>query len=153
MSDPKILFQNNDIEIIENEGKTIIKENNPYIFIVPYIIDEIGNPESIGLMSNNIICVKNIKDDIDILGSAKNGLMEKTGYNVNDTEKWDFLGNINSSPLLKTGNPAFCVNVTNINNDSIEKSNFSMVPINDALNTDNSLIHCLFLKIFQNKLI
>ena len=88
-------------------------------------------------------------------------LPEESGYVVDDTEKWDFLGNIQSSKLVVNGNPAFGVDVTGLErgdklgdgSESEKNSKFSLVSLNDALNTDDALISCLFLKIFQNKLI
>ena len=51
MSDPKILFQNNNIEVIENKGIVGIKQKNPSVIILPYTTDESGNPKSLGLIA------------------------------------------------------------------------------------------------------
>jgi hypothetical protein len=37
--------------------------------------------------------------------------------------------------------------------DKEENTKFSLISVNDAINLDDALISCLFLKIFQNKLI
>jgi 8-oxo-dGTP pyrophosphatase MutT (NUDIX family) len=172
MSDPKILFQNNYIQVIENKGRVGIKQKNPSVMILPYTIDENGNPKSIGLISEpsdikeermikTVITGSPEKSDVDILATAKRELTEESGYVVDDTEKWDFLGNIQSSKLVVNGNPAFGVDVTGLEredklgdgSDSEKNSKFSLVSLNDALNIDDALISCLFLKIFQNKLI
>jgi hypothetical protein len=172
MSDPKILFQNNYIQVIENKERVGIKQKNPSVMILPYTIDESGNPKSIGLISEpsyikeekmtyTIITGSPDKSDVDILATAKRELLEESGYEVQDTDKWDFLGNIHSSKLLVNGNPAFGVDITGIEkvkksgdgSESEENSKFSLFALNDALNFDDALISCLFLKIFQNKLI
>ena len=172
MSDPKILFQNNYIQVIENKGRVGIKQKNPSVMILPYTIDDNGNPKSIGLISEpsdikeermikTVITGSPEKSDVDILATAKRELTEESGYVVDDTEKWDFLGNIQSSKLVVNGNPAFGVDVTGLErgdklgdgSESEKNSKFSLVSLNDALNTDDALISCLFLKIFQNKLI
>ncbi len=172
MSDPKILFQNSHIEVIENKGIVGIKQKNPSVIILPYTTDESGNPRSLGLIAEpssikeekityTIITGSPEDSDVDILATAKRELKEESGYEVDDTEKWDFLGNIQSSKLVVNGNPAFGVDVTDLQNDekegdgskTEENTKFSLVPINDAINLDDALISCLFLKIFQNKLI
>lgn len=172
MSDPKILFQNDYIQVIENKGRVGIKQKNPSVMILPYTIDENGNPKSIGLISEpsdikegrmikTVITGSPEKSDVDILATAKRELTEESGYVVDDTEKWDFLGNIQSSKLVVNGNPAFGVDVTGLKredklgdgSESEKNSKFSLIPLNDALNIDDALISCLFLKIFQNKLI
>jgi len=172
MSDPKILFQNNYIQVIENKDRVGIKQINPSVMILPYTVDENGNPKSIGLisepsnikeerMSQTIITGSPEKSDVDILATAKRELKEESGYDVEDTERWEFLGNIQSSKLVVNGNPAFGVDVTGIKrgeksgdgSESEKNSKFSLVSLNDALNVDDALIACLFLKIFQNKLI
>ena len=172
MSDPKILFKNDKIEVIENMGRIGIRQKNPSVMILPYIIDDNGNPKKLGLISEpspikldkisyTIITGSPTKDDVDILATAKRELKEESGYDVEDTEKWDFLGNIESSKLLVNGNPAFGVDVTDIQrenkegdgSDNEKDSKFSMFSVSDALSNDDALISCLFLKIFQNKLI
>jgi 8-oxo-dGTP pyrophosphatase MutT (NUDIX family) len=172
MSDPKILFQNSHIEVIENKGIVVIKQKNPSVIILPYTTDESGNPKSLGLIAEpsaikeekityTIITGTPEDSDVDILATAKRELKEESGYEVDDTEKWDFLGNIQSSKLIVNGNLAFGVDVTDLQNDDKEgdgseteaNTKFSLLPINDAINLDDALISCLFLKIFQNKLI
>lgn len=172
MSDPKILFQNNYIEVIENKGIVGIKQKNPSVVILPYTTDESGNPKSLGLISEpssikdekityTIISGSPDDSDVDILSTAKRELKEESGYEIENTEKWDFLGNIQTSKLIVNGNPAFGVDVTGLEkgeksgdgSEKEENSKFSLMPINDAINLDDALISCLFLKIFQNKLI
>jgi 8-oxo-dGTP pyrophosphatase MutT (NUDIX family) len=172
MSDPKILFQNNYEEVIENKDRICIKQKNPSVLILPYILDASGSPKELGLVSEpsatkedkmtiTVISGSPEDKDIDILATAKRELLEESGYDVSDTDKWDFLGNIQTSKLIYNGNPAFGVNVTGLDREPKEgdgseeekDSKFELYPINDAINNDDALISCLFLKLFQNKLI
>jgi hypothetical protein len=51
MSDPKIIHQNDYIEVIQTEDRVAIKQKNPSVMILPYTIDSNGNPLKIGLIA------------------------------------------------------------------------------------------------------
>jgi 8-oxo-dGTP pyrophosphatase MutT (NUDIX family) len=172
MSDPKIIFQNNYVEISKKEDSVGIKQKNPSVLILPYTLSKEGNPVKIGLisepspiretkMSYTVISGTPDKQDVDILATAKRELKEESGIEVEDTDKWEYLGNIFSSKLVVNGNPAFGVDVTGIEiekkegdgSDSEEDTKFELVNISEAIAHDDALISCLFLKIFQSKLI
>lgn len=172
MSDPKILFQNDFIEVIENNDRVGIKQKTPSVMILPYTLDESGNPKKLGLIaepsavkdtqiSYTIITGSPDENDVDILATAKRELAEESGYNVEDIEKWDYLGNISSSKMVVNGNPAFGVNITGIEkeektgdgSETEKNTKFSLVSVSEAINHDDALISCLFLKLFQNKII
>jgi len=125
MSDPKILFQNDFIEVIENNDRVGIKQKTPSVMILPYTLDESGNPKKLGLIaepsaiketkiSYTIITGSPDESDVDILATAKRELSEESGYTVEDIEKWDYLGNISTSKMVVNGNPAFGVNITGV---------------------------------------
>jgi 8-oxo-dGTP pyrophosphatase MutT (NUDIX family) len=172
MSDPKIIHQNDYIEVIQTEDRVAIKQKNPSVMILPYTIDGNGNPLKIGLIAEpsqikeskityTVITGSPDDNDDDILETAKRELKEESGYEVEDIEKWDFLGNIHSSKLVVNANPAFGVDVTDFQrgekegdgSQNEENTKFYLVDISEALDKDDALISCLFLKIFQNKLI
>lgn len=172
MSDHKILFQNDYIEVIENDGRVGIKQKNPSVIILPYTLDASGNPEKLGLIAEpsaiketsityTVITGSPDDQDSDILSTAKRELEEESGYTINEIEKWDYLGNISTSKMVVNGNPAFGVNVTGIErgekegdgSETEKNTKFSLVPVKQAIDHDDALISCLFLKIFQNKII
>lgn len=172
MSEPKILLQNDYLDVIERGNRIGIQQKNPSVMILPYTTDESGNPKSLGLISEpnplrdggislTIITGSPNIDDVDILETAKRELREESGYDVNDIERWDYLGNIKTSKIVINGNPAFGVDITGLErgektgdgSKSEDNSKFSLVGLNDAINLDDALVSCLFLKIFQNKLI
>lgn len=172
MSDPKILLQNNYLNVIERDNKIGIQQKNPSVMILPYTTDELGNPKTLGLISEpsslkeggislTIITGSPEDSDVDILETAKRELKEESGYSVNEIERWDYLGNIKTSKIIINGNPAFGVDITGLEkgekegdgSKSEENTKFSLVGLNDAINLDDALVSCLFLKIFQNKLI
>jgi 8-oxo-dGTP pyrophosphatase MutT (NUDIX family) len=172
MSEPKILFQNEFIEVIQNKDRIGIKQKDPSVIILPYTIDNEGNPDKIGLLSEpssirdskmsfTVISGSPDSDDLDILATAKRELKEEGGYNVEDTDKWEYLGNIYASKMVVNGNPAFGVDITGMEGVKPEgdgtgfelNSKFQLVSVKEAISNDDALISCLFLKIFQNKLL
>jgi 8-oxo-dGTP pyrophosphatase MutT (NUDIX family) len=149
-----------------------IKQKNPSVMILPYTVDGNGNPLKIGLIAEpssvkesrityTVITGSPDENDEDILETAKRELKEESGYEIDDIERWDFLGNIHSSKLVVNANPAFGVDVTDFKrgeksgdgSQAEENTKFSLIDIAEALDKDDALISCLFLKIFQNKLI
>ena len=172
MSEPKILFQNEFIEVIQNNDRVGIKQKDPSVIILPYITDKNGNPEKLGLIaepspiretkiSYTVITGSPDSKDLDILATAKRELKEEGGYEVNETDKWEYLGNIYTSKMIVNGNPAFGVDITGLEGiepqgDGTgleENSRFKLIPIAEAIGYDDALISCLFIKIFQNKLL
>jgi hypothetical protein len=140
--------------------------------ILPYTLDESGNPLELGLIAepsniredliyHTVITETPEDDDNDILSTAKRGLKEESGYEVDDIEKWDYLGNISTSKIVINGNPAFGVDITGMikgekegdGSESEKNSKFELIPVAKAINYDDASIACLFLKIFQSKLI
>jgi 8-oxo-dGTP pyrophosphatase MutT (NUDIX family) len=158
--------------VIENKDRIGIKQKTPSVIILPYTTDESGNPKELGLIaepsaiketsiSYTVITGSPDDSDVDVLATAKRELKEESGYDVPDIDKWEYLGNINTSKMVINGNPAFGVDVTDIEigkkegdgSETEKNTKFSLIPVNEAINHDDALISCLFLKIFQSKLI
>ena len=157
MSELKILYQDNWIKLFGNEGDYSIEEINSPILILPYTTSDGGYPDTLGVLgtkSPKEIVVNQSDDDTDIFSTAKRGLKEVTGFTMEESDKWDFLGPIKSSSFSISGNPAFSVNITGLISedlDNIGSKNFSLIKVSDALDSDNSVLHSLFLKTFQFK--
>lgn len=172
MSEPKILFQNDVIEVIQNDNRLGIKQKDPSVIVLPYITDDNGNPKKLGLItepspirdtkiSYTVITGSPDPSDLDILATAKRELKEEGGYEVENTDKWEYLGNIYTSKMVVNGNPAFGVDITGLEgnvpegdgSENEENARFKLVPVSEAIGYDDALISCLFIKIFQNKLL
>ena len=164
MSDPKIIYQNSLVEINKIIDEVSIKEKNPLVLILPYTLNASGNPQKIGLIKKSyphrgdkkhygVISILPLKDDIDVLSTAKRGLKKEYDLDIDNTDKWEYLGNIHTSDFLINGNPAFGVDVSNSKIKDTEETKIELVSIIDGIEHDDALISCLFLKIFQSKLI
>jgi hypothetical protein len=158
MSELKTLYQDNQINLSNDESGYSITHNNPHVLVLPYITSE-NYPDKIGVVYINkqieAITIEVSEDDVDIFDTAKRGLLDKTGFIVKDTDKWDFLGPINPSYLVKDNNPSFSVDITGLVADVPEETdnNFKLIPINEALDSNNAILHSLFLKTFQSKIL
>lgn len=157
MSEHKILYQDSQIKLNVEENGYVLSHNNPHILILPYTMSENKYPEKLGIIGNDleVLAVEILDSDIDIFTTAKRGLLERTGFRIDETDKWDFLGPIRASYLLGHNNPAFSVDITGIVvTEEIETAkDFNLIPVSDALDSNSALLHSLFIKTFQSKLI
>lgn len=161
MSELKTLYQDKQIKLITNGTTYNIEQIVPFILVLPYTVSENGYPDRIGAIGDTDpfipIFIEQLDIDNDIFSTAKRGLQEITGFTMEDTENWDFLGLIKSTDFSTNGNPAFSVNISGLvateseSNDNLSK--FSLVKVAQALDCDNAIIHSLFLKTFQFKLL
>jgi hypothetical protein len=150
MSDHKILYNNDFIEVIENNNSIGIKEKHPEIFIILYSMED-DNINKIGLINESyeIISITPIKGDNNIFDTAKRGIKEK-GIIIDDIEKWEYIGNISTNKLILNTNPCYSLDITNYKLD--ESNDIKLIDTSEAVIQENSLICCLFLKLFQSKL-
>ena len=161
MSDLKILYKDNKIKLELDGGGYSISEISPSVYIFPYVTGDDGFPSKIGVLGDKNLHVITIPEenlDTDIFATAKRGLKEKTGFDCSNPEQWDFIGLIRNSNHSAEGNPAFSVDITgavsaleNADNDS--NDSFNLVTAAQALSCENAIIHCLFLKTFQSKIL
>jgi len=152
---------------LESDDTICIKQKNPSVLILPYTLDQYGNPNELGIISKDssfkdgatikcLISDSPSEEDSDILQTAKRALLDNTGFSVEDLNKWDFLGSIMTSTLIINGNPAFSVDITGLvtaESSGTSKIDFSLYTVRKVLEFDDAVISCLFLKTFQNKFV
>lgn len=155
MSEHRIVYQNQKIKVIEDGENYFIDEEFPGVYVLPYTLSESGYPEMLGVIGDNKpLLVDSYSEDIDIYATAKRGLEEQAGFSEGNPEKWDFLG------LIKTnegeqGKAAFSVNISGLiatedeNNENLKR--FNLVKVSQVLDSENAILHSLFLKTFQFK--
>ena len=155
MSEHKIVYQNQKIKVIEVGDNYFVDEEFPGVYVLPYTLAESGYPEMLGVMEKiNPLLISSIPEDTDIYVTAKRGLEEQTGFFEDNPEKWDFLGIIKASEG-EQGKTAFSVNISgliaseNENNENLK--HFNLVKVSQVLDSENAILHSLFLKTFQFK--
>jgi len=138
------------------------------VVILPYVSDKDGLPLLIGVLKEynvfreggySISPITGSSDDEDpnYLSTAKRELEEESGYKVEDSSRWFFLGNVVSSKFVDHEQPCFAVDVTDMKVDkpktdgSIKESlsEFVFIPANDVVKCKDVFIPALFLKLFK----
>jgi 8-oxo-dGTP pyrophosphatase MutT (NUDIX family) len=165
----KTIYGNNYLDVIDDNGSIYIEQIDPSVVVMPYVIDESGNPISIGIISEisnsrpggitkTLITGSPNDDDANILQTAIRELKEESGISVENVDKWKFLGNIYTSKMISNPNPCFSVDVSGMTIGNRETdgtsderdSSFEMMDIGEALSLDDALVSTLFIKHFKN---
>lgn len=165
----RTIHSNNYVEVVEDNGYVYLQQHEPSVAVMPYTVDENGNPVSIGIISEisnsrpggitkTLITGSPSEDDDNILQTAIRELREESGISAEDVKRWRFLGNIYTSKMVSNSNPCFSVNVTGLEikeketdgTEDEKSSTFEMLDISDSLSLDDALVSTLFIKHFKN---
>lgn len=168
MKNHKILYEDKTFSVVERDGMTGIVPADLSVVILPFERNQKGLMKSIGVLKefnpfrrggNSMTLVTGRTEDEDphILDTAKRELKEEAGFDVSDSERWFFLGNLTTSKLVDMEHPCFAVDVTGLERNIPEgdgseqenKSEFMMVSVSQALGSTDALIPALFIKVFK----
>lgn len=160
----EILLNTDQFDVIRKDNKVGIEPSKLTIVIMPYTTDPRGLPMSIGIlrefnpfrdgnMSKTLITGVSEDEDPDILGTAQRQLKFESGFDVQDPDRWSFLGFLTTSKNNSGSHPCFACDVTGLEPETpksdTEKSTFSLVPVKDALDTDDCFVPAIFMKVFR----
>lgn len=164
----KIIQETKNKEIVDIDGHLYIRQKNPSVIIMPYTLNKKNKPEKIGIINEilkqrpngiykTLITGTPRDDDENIFQTAIRELREESGYEVENIERWKFLGSIYTSKLILNSNPCFAVNVTSLTplerkpdkGDKERDSKFELIDIEEALSIDDCLVNTLFIKTFK----
>lgn len=168
MDKKESLFSTQHFDVVNRKGIVGIEPTNLNVVIMPYskeagLPDKLGvldefNPFRSGEKSITLITGTAEGDDPDILSTAQRELKEESGYDVPDPDRWMFLGFLTTSKKIDQEHPCFAVDVTGLEvptsneGDGTEKeakAKFMLIPVKEALDTNDCFIPALFLKIFK----
>jgi 8-oxo-dGTP pyrophosphatase MutT (NUDIX family) len=155
------------IEIKDSNGTMIgIEPKDDNILILPYITDDKKNLVSLGLRHeanalrkggfSDTIISGDVEETETFLDAAKRELAEESGYNVEDNDRFQFVGKITTSKLVKQEHPCFLVDITDIKQGKIKgdgtegekASKFKLVTPSEIIKSNDSLVLTLFFKYF-----
>lgn len=125
-------------------------------------IEKIGSMYEMNPLRNNNYTYTAITGDVeneDVLSAAKRELFEETGYLIEDTERWIYLGEITTSKQTNEIHPCFAVNANYIEqaeatgdgtiNEKLSK--FEWIDPEKIFELEDAFLNILFLKLL-NKL-
>lgn len=152
--------------LVEKDSKWYgIRYKKDNVIILPYMTNEFGLIEKIGMMKEfnplregkySWTLISGTEDDRDetSLETAKRELKEESGY-LAPNDNWHYLGTLTTSKIIDHEHPCFAVNLTDIKPGSTEKegigeelSNFEWKPLSYAIRSNDSLVLSLILKFY-----
>lgn len=164
----KTLHSTPRFDVVDRDGMIGVKSTVEPVVILPFISDQQGLPLMLGVLkernqfreggySISAISGTSEDDDPDYLSTAKRELKEESGYDVDDSARWFFLGTVTASKMVDCEYPCFAVDVTGLQKGEVETdgseneklSQFVFIPANDVVKLKDVFIPALFLKLFK----
>lgn len=159
----------NPFEIVEKDGIYAIKALDSCVIVLPYTLDQDGSIDSVGMVKERNphqqtgfyigpVMGTLEKDDRSIIHRAKKELTEETGYNVEELEKWVFLGEMVISKTMPDPIYFYAVDITGKDSSSPqgdgspqeEGIEFMKVPLSELAKTKDVILNACFFKLFTS---
>jgi 8-oxo-dGTP pyrophosphatase MutT (NUDIX family) len=163
----KIVTETPKFNLIERENKMGIVSTVETVMLLPFISDDKGLPLMIGVLRERnffreggyaqSLITGTCEDNDDYLKTAKRELKEESGYDVDDNDKWYFLGTVTGNKFVDKEYSCFGIDVTGIEpskpitdgSEQEEASKFHFIAANDVVKAKDVFIPALFLKLFK----
>jgi 8-oxo-dGTP pyrophosphatase MutT (NUDIX family) len=164
----KILTSTPRFDVVDREGQIGIRSTVESVIILPFVKDDQGLPLMLGVLkernhfreggySVSLISGTTEDEDPDYLATAKRELKEESGFDVDDNDKWYFLGTVTASKMVDAEHPCFAVDVTGIKrgeattdgSEQEKMSEFIFIPANDVVKSKDVFLPAIFLKLFK----
>lgn len=155
-------------DVVQSGSMHGIEPYDVCVVVMPFERDASGLPRNIGVLkeynpmrrdnySMTLVTGRTEDEDPDLLTTAMRELKEESGYDVSDPDRWCFLGFLTTSKLVDQEHPCFAVDITGIEpgekegdgTEAESKSEFKIVTVKQALDTDDCYIPALFMKMFK----
>lgn len=167
----EILFSTDRFNVIKVDDKVGIAPLYLSVAILPFVQDNRGLPKQLGVLveknpmrsgkNMTVITGKDEGEDPDVLSTAQRRLLDISGLDVQDPDRWHFLGFMTTHKWVSQEIPCFAVDITGLsynapeeeeNKDGVKDEKdkvFSIVSVNQALDSDDCFIPAMFMKIFK----
>jgi len=166
MKKEKVLYSTDLYKLMERDGIVGIKPMLMNVIVMPFTCDENKLPLLIGVVQEtnpfregglNITLPIGLSEDEDpdLFSTAKRALMDASSINIEEADKWYYLGTSTTSAFVDTEYPCFAVDVTGAeptpdsNETGEKKDEFKFIPANDVVKAKDIFIPGLFLKLFK----
>jgi 8-oxo-dGTP pyrophosphatase MutT (NUDIX family) len=167
-SKEKIVYKSEWFDVVEDGESEGIRTRWDSILILPFTSDDRGFPLMLGILdeknsfrengySISIVSGSPEDEDEDLLSTAKRELLEETGFDIKEDERWYFLGTLTGSKFVDSVHPCFSVDVSGITPSepktdgsmSEKLSKFRFINSNEVVYVEDPFISALFLRIFK----
>jgi 8-oxo-dGTP pyrophosphatase MutT (NUDIX family) len=164
----KVIHKTDYFDVVEKDGMYGIEPSELCVVVMPFERDQRGLPKTLGVLkeynpmrdgdySITLITGRADGEDPDVLSTAIRELKEESGFDVQEPDRWFYLGMMTGSKVVMQELPCFAVDITGLvkgekegdGSKSEEKSKFIQMPVKDALNTNDAFVPTLFMKIFK----
>jgi 8-oxo-dGTP pyrophosphatase MutT (NUDIX family) len=164
----KKVYSSEGFDVIDSGETKGIRTKWDSVLILPFTSDDRGIPLMLGVLNekndfrNNgyalsIISGSPEEEDPNNLSTAQRELLEETGYEANEEERWYFIGTLTGTKFVDSLHPCFAVDITGITpsepkTDGSEQeklSKFTLIPANEVISVEDPFISALFLRIFK----
>jgi 8-oxo-dGTP pyrophosphatase MutT (NUDIX family) len=164
----KLIQDFEHFEIINIDGTIGIRMKDTRVAVLPFERGQDGLPANIGVINEfnplrlgskeiTAITGRAEGDDPDILSTAKRELTEEAGYDVVDTSRWTYLGEMFTNKMIVDGIQCFAVDVTGLKRNTPKgdgslkesKSEFNFLPVSVALDVLDAHIPAIFMRMFK----
>jgi 8-oxo-dGTP pyrophosphatase MutT (NUDIX family) len=164
----KILYETKGLNIVERSGKVGVVPTFMNVVVMPFVSDEQGLPLAIGVLKEpnpfrdggitiSLITGTSDEEDPDLLTTAKRELLEESGFDAPENDRWYYLGSVTSSKFVDHEQPCFAVDVTGLQKGEAitdgtrdeQEMEFKFIPANDVVKAKDIFIPGLFLKLFK----
>jgi len=164
----KTLFPSRHFDVIEKEGFIGVRPRFLNVLVFPYIVGTSGLPEEVVLIKEphplrkggeqiSLVSGTAEGEDPDILSTAQRELLEETGYDVPDPDKWVYMGFVTGSKMVDSEQQIFAVDVTGVTpgepegdgSEAEEKMEVLTMDIDKAILLPDVYIAGLFIRVFK----
>jgi len=164
----KIVFKSNGFDVVKEGEFSGIRTKDDSVLILPFISDDQGLPLMLGVLNEknsfrsggysiSIISGRPEDEDPNTLATAQRELLEETGFDVTEDERWYFIGTLTGTKFVDSIHPCFAVDITDlaqgeVKTDGSEQeklSTFKLIPTNEIISVEDPFISALFLRIFK----
>jgi 8-oxo-dGTP pyrophosphatase MutT (NUDIX family) len=168
INNEKIVFKSDGFDVVKEGEYSGIRTKDDSVLILPFISDDRGFPLMLGVLNEknsfrnggysiSVISGRPEDEDPNTLATAQRELLEETGFDVTEDERWYFIGTLTGTKFVDSIHPCYAVDITDLTQGEVKTdgseqeklSTFKLIPTNEIISVEDPFISALFLRIFK----
>jgi 8-oxo-dGTP pyrophosphatase MutT (NUDIX family) len=168
INNEKIVFKSDWFDVVKEGEYSGIRTKDDSVLILPFISDDRGFPLMLGVLNEknsfrnggysiSVISGRPEDEDPNTLTTAQRELLEETGFDVTEDERWYFIGTLTGTKFVDSIHPCYAVDITDLTQGEVKTdgseqeklSTFKLIPTNEIISVEDPFISALFLRIFK----